>query len=108
MLQPKNSKSRQLLDLSGVWNFRTDGDGVGRDEKWFDEKLTNARLMPVPASYNDIVPGRELHDYVGEVWYQRTFVVPHTWQDERIVLRFDSATHRATVVDNPSGYRRGD
>ncbi len=100
MLQPKNSKSRQLLDLSGVWNFRTDGDGVGRDEKWFDEKLTNARLMPVPASYNDIVPGRELHDYVGEVWYQRTFVVPHTWQDERIVLRFDSATHRATVWVN--------
>ncbi len=53
--------------------------------------------MPVPASYNDIVPGRALHDHVGEVWYQTRVRVPHTWGDQRIVLRFDSATHRATV-----------
>ena len=53
--------------------------------------------MPVPASYNDIVPGRSLHDHVGDVWYQTTARVPRGWAGQRVVLRFDSATHRATV-----------
>jgi len=52
--------------------------------------------MAVPASYNDLVdPG--LRDHVGEVWYQRTVRVPRGWAGERVVLYFESATHRATV-----------
>ena len=39
----------------------------------------------------------ELHDHVGDVWYQRTSVVPAGWVGRRVVLRFDAATHRATV-----------
>ncbi|MDT7581468.1 MAG: beta-glucuronidase, partial [Pseudonocardiales bacterium] len=77
--------------------FRADPAGVGREQEWFAAPLADAIDMPVPASYNDIVPGRALHDHVGEVWYQSRVRVPHTWGDQRIVLRFDSATHRATV-----------
>ena len=71
--------------------------GCGRDQRWWQAALPEARDMPVPASYNDIVPGRSLHDHVGEVWYQTTARVPRGWADQRVVLRFDSATHRATV-----------
>ena len=53
--------------------------------------------MPVPASYNDIFPDREVRDHVGDVWYQRDVRVPAGLGRERIVLRFDAATHRATV-----------
>jgi beta-glucuronidase len=53
--------------------------------------------MPVPASFNEIVPDPALYDYVGEVWYQRTLRVPRGWNDQRVVLRFGSATHAATV-----------
>jgi beta-glucuronidase len=56
--------------------------------------------MPVPASYNDIFPDAAMRDHVGDVWYQTTVRIPERWTGERIVLRFDSATHRAVVWVN--------
>jgi len=97
VLRPQESATRDRRSLAGLWRFRADPDGVGREQRWFAAPLADAIDMPVPASYNDIVPGRALHDHVGEVWYQARVRVPHTWGDQRIVLRFDSATHRATV-----------
>ena len=97
MLRPQDSATRDRRSLTGLWRFRVDPDGVGREQQWFASPLADAIDMPVPASYNDIVPGRALHDHVGEVWYQTLVRVPHTWGEQRIVLRFDSATHRATV-----------
>ena len=38
-----------------------------------------------------------MHDHVGDVWYQRSVFVPRGWAGQRIVLRFDAATHRAAV-----------
>jgi beta-glucuronidase len=97
MLRPQESSTRDRRSLARLWRFRADPDGVGRQQEWFATPLADAIDMPVPASYNDIVPGRALHDHVGEVWYQTGVRVPHTWGQQRIVLRFDSATHRATV-----------
>jgi beta-glucuronidase len=97
VLRPQDSATRDRRSLAGLWRFRADPDGVGRAQRWFAAPLAEATDMPVPASYNDIVPGRALHDHVGEVWYQTRVRVPHTWAEQRIVLRFDSATHRATV-----------
>ena len=56
--------------------------------------------MAVPASFNDIAADAAVRDYFGDVWYQRTVWVPRGWQDRRIVLHFESATHRATVWVN--------
>jgi len=53
--------------------------------------------MAVPASYNDLVTEAAEREHVGDVWYQREVRVPATWQDRRIVLRCDSATHHGTV-----------
>lgn len=67
--------------------------------------------MPVPASYNDIVPGTEVRDHVGDAWYSTTVRIPRGWAGQRVVLRFDAATHRATawvdgteVVSHEGGY----
>ncbi|KAE8764815.1 beta-glucuronidase [Georgenia thermotolerans] len=97
MLRPQDTATRERRSLTGLWRFRADADGAGRDERWFAGPLADAIDMPVPASYNDIVPGRDLHDHVGEVWYQTTARVPRGWAGQRVVLRFDSATHHATV-----------
>jgi len=53
--------------------------------------------MPVPASYNDIYPDAALRDHVGDAWYQTVVRVPRGWDGQRVVLRFDAATHRAVV-----------
>ena len=53
--------------------------------------------MPVPASYNDIPVDAAVRDHVGDAWYQTTVRVPRGWAGQRVVLRFDAATHRAVV-----------
>jgi beta-glucuronidase len=97
MLRPQDNGVRETKRLDGLWSFAVDEAGVGRDEGWWRADLPDARPMPVPASYNDVVVDRDVHDHVGDVWYQRTVFVPQGWEGRRIVLRFDAATHRATV-----------
>jgi beta-glucuronidase len=67
--------------------------------------------MAVPASFNDLVADPAVHDYFGDLWYQTTVRVPRGWDGQRIVLHFESATHRATawvddaeVVSHEGGY----
>src|SRR5438445_4371941 len=54
-------------------------------------------MLPVPASYNDLVLDRAVRDHVGDVWYQRAVLLPRGWDGQRVLLRFDAATHRAVV-----------
>lgn len=100
MLRPQENVTRELKSLVGLWRFRADAAGAGRQEQWFAGPLADAIDMPVPASYNEITADQDLYNHVGEVWYQTTTYVPRGWADRRVVLRFDSATHAATVWVN--------
>ena len=100
MLAPRDTATRERKSLDGLWRFALDAAGVGRDQGWQDGLPAGARQMPVPASYNDVFPEPEVHDYVGDVWYETLVRVPARWAGERIVLRFGSATHRAVVWVN--------
>jgi beta-glucuronidase len=111
MLFPRQSSTRERTSLDGLWRFALDPRGTGRTERWWTGVLPGDGEMPVPASFNDIVPTRESRDHVGDAWYQRTVRVPRGWVGQRIVLRFDAATHRATawvgdtqVVTHEGGY----
>jgi beta-glucuronidase len=111
VLSPRQSPTRERTSLDGLWRFALDPGGAGRAERWWTSALPGDAEMPVPASFNDIVPAREARDHVGDVWYQRTVRVPRGWGGQRIVLRFDAATHRATawvgdaqVVEHEGGY----
>jgi len=97
MLRPQDNAARETKRLDGLWAFRADPDGAGRDQEWWRAPLQDPRLMPVPSSYNDVFVDTALHDHVGDVWYQRSLFVPRGWDGQRIALRFDSATHRARV-----------
>ena len=100
MLRPQDTSTRERKSLNGIWQFALDPNGEGRTERWFAERLSDAREMAVPASFNDIAADAAVRDYFGDVWYQRTAWVPRGWQGQRIVLHFESATHRATVWVN--------
>ena len=112
MLRPQDTATRETKRLDGRWAFALDPDGVGRSEVWFAAPLRDARVMSVPASFNDIAADAAVRDYFGDVWYQRVVRVPRGWDGQRIVLHFESATHRATVwvgstevVSHEGGYR---
>lgn len=97
MIRPQNTPTRERVNLSGLWSFRLDHDGVGREERWFAAPLSQARAMAVPASFNDLVTDQATREFFGDIWYQRRVRIPRGWTGEQIVLTFESATHRATV-----------
>ncbi len=98
MLYPIVTKSRTVIDLSGVWKFRMD-HGNGFNERWYERDFAGeeSMTMPVPASYNDLKENAELRDHFGWVFYQRKFTVPNLLKTQRIMLRFDAVTHSAVV-----------
>ena len=100
MLRPQDTATREGKRLDGLWWFTLDPAGKGRSARWFAGPLADAREMAVPASFNDIAADPAVRDYFGDVWYQTFVRVPHGWDGRRIVLHFESATHRATVWVN--------
>jgi beta-glucuronidase len=100
MLRPQDSDTRERKSLNGLWQFRLDPEGAGRSAGWFSGPLPDSRDMAVPASFNDIAADAAVRDYFGDIWYQTSMWVPQGWQGRRIVLHFESATHRATVWVN--------
>lgn len=111
MLRPQDTTTRETKRLDGIWSFTHDAAGVGRAERWWRTSLPDARRMPVPSSFNDVLVDPQVHDHVGDVWYQRRFFIPRGWAGQRVVLRFDAATHRAAawigdtlVAEHEGGY----
>ena len=100
MLYPRESETRVIQDLGGLWNFRADPGREGFEKRWQRRALEKPMLMPVPASYNDITQDAALRDHVGWVWYERTFFVPAEWQGRRVTVRFGCATHEAVAWVN--------
>ncbi|CAH1802117.1 unnamed protein product, partial [Owenia fusiformis] len=106
LLYPRESESREMKDLNGMWDFRIDSSASrreGLDRKWFSSKLSHTgpvMSMPVPSSYNDITVDKSIRDFVGWAWYDREFFVSADWQNKRIMMRFDSAHYFSMVWIN--------
>lgn len=111
MLRPQVTPTRDVRPLDGIWSFSVDSEGVGIAERWWENKLEESVTIAVPASYNDLFVDSKIHNHVGDVWYQRELIIPFGWSDQRVLLRFDSATHHAKVwvndtlvVEHDGGY----
>ncbi|XP_076669148.1 beta-glucuronidase [Andrena cerasifolii] len=106
MLYPRESESREVKILDGMWDFVVSPSGdtlKGYKEAWFADDLSKVGTvmqMPVPSSYNDITTSREIRDHVGAVWYQRAFFVPSPWREQRVFIRFGSVNYLAQVWVN--------
>ncbi|XP_067008358.2 beta-glucuronidase isoform X2 [Anabrus simplex] len=107
MLYPRESETREVRSLDGIWRFRLSSDDPleGFRDKWYDEDLTQTgetMPMPVPSSYNDITQDKAIRDHLGLVWYDRTFFVPQSWlqNKNRVWLRFGSVNYAAQVWVN--------
>ncbi|KAF5308075.1 hypothetical protein FQR65_LT06450 [Abscondita terminalis] len=107
-LYPKESETREVMRLDGLWNFVVappDDPFVGTKNEWFQKdlsKLQNVEIhkMPVPSSYNDITTNLDIRDHVGVVWYDKTFFVSQSWSKKRVFLRFSSVNYATQVWVN--------
>lgn len=104
MLSPKMNESRMLIDLNGIWDFRTAG-ADSYPQSWMEMPMEQPLSMAVPASYNDQKDDVNLRRHYGWVVYQRRFTIPRFLSGERLVLRFGAVTHTTEVYLN--GQRLG-
>lgn len=106
LLYPRESETREVRALDGMWKFAKcdiTKPSEGLREKWFLKELQESTAvinMPVPSSYNDITEDDKMRDHVGTVWYERKFFVPKSWQTQRVWLRFGSVHYEAYVWIN--------
>ena len=97
MLYPIATDSRVVMDLSGVWKFMIDKEVEPID---VSQPLPTNEVMAVPASFNDQTVMQEIRMHNGYIWYEREFSVARALRNERLVLRFGSATHEAWIYLN--------
>ncbi|XP_008187067.1 beta-glucuronidase isoform X2 [Acyrthosiphon pisum] len=107
ILYPRESESREVKSLDGMWNFRLSLPDplVGFKERWYMKDLSKTGpvlQMPVPSSYNDVMVDKKIRDHVGLVWYDKSFFAPESWRQQgyRVFLRFGSVNYAAQVWVN--------
>ncbi|MFD2306943.1 beta-glucuronidase [Enterococcus termitis] len=96
MLYPVLNQTRNLIDLTGMWNVELE------KKEAIDPALPlkNTLLVAVPGSINDQFVDEEIREHAGNFWYETNFTLPQTIYDQRKVIRFSSVTHEATVYLN--------
>ena len=99
MLYPKESRTRRVIDLSGMWEFKIDFNNEGEKNCW-KNGLKDTTFIPVPSSFNDLFTDKNIREFAGDIWYETSFYLPNEWKDKNVNIRFFAATHKATVYIN--------
>ncbi|MEP6894019.1 MAG: beta-glucuronidase [Chloroflexota bacterium] len=94
MLYPQSNQYRQVIDISGFWDFCFDPQGIGLGQGW-SQGLAESMPIAVPASWNDQFS--DSRDYLGLGWYQTQFNLPWGWEDKKIYIHFGSVNYLASV-----------
>jgi hypothetical protein len=101
------SRPTRVVSLDGPteWRVASDPQNVGRQEKWWQRARPEARVIRVPGTIQEALPG-----YHGVAWYWRDVVLPmHPQVDGRYLLRFWMVNYLADVWlnDVPVGHHEG-
>ena len=101
MLYPQRTRTRDLFELNGIWNFARE-----LDQENYANGFVAEKQVAVPGSYNDLFVENEFRLWESGVWYERTFFMPSVLRNERVVVRFGSVSYRGEVFLN--GIRLGE
>ncbi len=93
-LYPQANEFREVLDLSGIWDFKLDPKDEGERLSWW-KGLDAPRPIAVPGSWNEQIDGA--FGYLGPAWYFRRGQVPRGFKGDRVFLRVGSANYGARV-----------
>lgn len=97
MLYPIATQTRMLFDLNGIWKFTTEAKPESYDA---GVPVCDGLSVAVPGAFNEQFADTELRFYSGYFIYERNFNVSADMLAQRLVLRFGSVTHTATVYVN--------
>ena len=82
-----------VISLDGPWALAVDPKNVGREEKWWEKPVAEAKATRVPWIIQESFPG-----YHGVAWYWRDFTAPQNPHAQgRYLLRFWAVDYLAEV-----------
>lgn len=94
MLFPKISKSRNVVNLNGIWDF------AFVNETYIPHTpLVKPIPMAVPGSVNELTTNKNEKNHCGIVVYEKNIILPHN-KKERLFLRIGAACHICNVYIN--------
>ncbi len=98
----ERTKTIKYFKLDKMWDFCTDENNVGIDEKWYEKFPEKNEKMLVPSCWNTTIG---YFRYMGVAWY-RTYFETST---ENIWLKFEAVANECTVyIDGKRiGYHYG-
>lgn len=99
MLYPIVNYFRNIIDLSGIWNFKIDTEKIGEKKKWFNGFETDITIA-VPGSWNEQLEELGLLHYSGNAWYSKKFFVPIEYKNKKIFIRIGSVDYNAKIWIN--------
>ncbi|KAH8072894.1 beta-glucuronidase [Aureococcus anophagefferens] len=101
MLYPKQSQTRCVLDLNGIWDLAREHEKCGQEDGFEAEKVA------VPCSYNDLYAEEGFRMWSGGRNVCLYTTSPDGWiSDIRVVTTIDGATGRVSIegaVDGAGG-----
>ncbi len=92
MIFPQKNTFRQTQDLSGLWEFKLDPKGEGKQKKWY-LGLKKTRKITVPSSWDNQF--EDTRNYLGDAWYQLRF--NPSLKGARQFIRFGSVNYLGEV-----------
>ena len=96
------STTAKYQNLDKIWDFCTDPDNRGTEEKWYENFPKDCRKMSVPSCWNTTLG---LFRYEGVVWYRTEFEI----NSEDAYINFEAVAHECDVyIDGKhTGYHYG-
>ena len=87
------------LCLNGWWDFVLDPSDSGEERGFVRGEGFDKKIL-VPFAAESPLSGIGNLDFMTAVWYKRTFVLPESWKEKRVLLHFEACDYKTTVWIN--------
>ncbi len=107
--QQQKDDYREIIDLSGSWQFDIDAKKVGVEEEWFVKELSDVVKLPGTTDSNQkgfkntdttTMHLNRVYKYEGPAWYQKKVLIPGNWQNRNILLEMERTKSTKIWIDN--------
>jgi len=99
---------KDWINLNGQWSCEFSKDIKGFSKTKLNKKKFTKKIN-VPFCPESKLSGIGHTDFIQEIYYQKTFKIPETWKNKKILLHFGGVDYESTIYINKKkvGFNQG-
>ena len=99
---------KDWINLNGQWSCEFSKDIKGFSKRKLNKKKFTKKIN-VPFCPESKLSGIGHTDFIQEIYYQKTFKIPETWKNKKILLHFGGVDYESTIYINKKkvGFNQG-